>query len=161
MGGLLQNLHLWVEQDNEFQRVIAWMDAGFPDCETVIPSAPPVARPTALPTEELVIDQHEAADSVPSCFSSCNLKEINAQHLWVEFVMYVAENGLPCEDSFVPVISTLSKWLWFYELYDLEPDERFERTVELLSAYIENKNNGFVTRLTNGDTLAPRPGISG
>lgn len=62
-----------------------------------------------------------------------------------------SENGLRCEDSFVAVISTLAKWLWFYELYDLDPDDRFDRTVELLTSYIESKNNGFVTRLTNGD----------
>jgi len=149
---------LWVEQYKEFQRVLAWMDCGFPDCESVIASGPPLLSrsiSSALPTEEakseLIIKQHESAKPAPLCFRTCNLKEINDRHLWVEFVMYLAENGLPCEDSFVAVISTLAKWLWFYELYDLDPVDRFDRTVELLSAYIENKNNGFVTRLTNGD----------
>ena len=147
---------LWVEQEKEFQRVIEWMDAGFPNCETVVPSGPlsrSVSR--ALPTDEveceLIIEQQECANSAPLCFRKCNLKEINEHHLWVKFVIYLAKYGLPCEDSFVPVVSTLAKWLWFYELYDLDPHDRFDRTVELLSAYIESKNNGFVTRLTNGD----------
>jgi hypothetical protein len=149
---------LWIEQANEFERVIAWMNDGCPDCETVIASGPPLlsrSSSSALPIDEaegqLIIEQDGCSDPVPLCFRTCDLKEINERHLWVEFVLYLAENGLPCEDSFVAVISTLAKWLWFYELYDLDPDDRFERIVELLSTYIENKHNGFVTRLNNGD----------
>ena len=66
--------------------------------------------------------------------------------------MFLARNGFPCEDSFLPVISTLTKWLFYYELYDLPVEERKARIKEVLWVYCANKHNGFITRLNNGQS---------
>ena len=148
---------LWTAQAKEFDSVMMWMERGCPDCESVIRLKTQLhtGTPIETPIQEgvsLVCDEtQEAADQVPEIFRACDIKAINRQHLWVEFVLFIADHGFPCDDSFLPVISTLAKWLWFYELYHLDVDERFEKTIELLCLYIENKNNGYVTRLENGD----------
>jgi hypothetical protein len=149
---------LWVEQKKEFGRVVSWLKAGCPDCESVLrtTSTSVVTSRSSIPPEVEVDDPDakeavECRSLVPECFRTCDLKEINARHLWVEFVMFLARNGFPCEDSFEPVISTLTKWLWFYELQHLDSDNRYERTVEVLSLFVEQKHNGYVTRLLHGN----------
>jgi hypothetical protein len=147
---------LWADQEKEFHSVIEWLEAGCPDCDSVLrTSSRSMAVVTESPNDQLVAadTKHLAEDfmSAPECFRTCDLKEINARHLWVKFVMFLASNGFPCDDSVEPVISTLTKWLWFYELYHLEPDDRYERAVEVLSLFVEQKHNGYVTRIENGD----------
>jgi hypothetical protein len=152
------DLDLWAEQKKEFRRVVSWLKAGCPDCESVLrTTSTSVATSRSSIPPEVEVDDPDAKEAVachpslPECFRTCDLKEINARHLWVEFVMFLARDGFPCDDSFEPVISTLSRWLWFYELHHLEPDDRYERTVEVLTLFVEQKHNGYVTRLERGD----------
>lgn len=162
----LQSHHpdLWDAQRSEFDRVMAWLDRGCPDCEgvraraTAPPDGPSSASSSISPGVEEVADEplpahgEPAAEApgVPTCFTTCDISEVNKRHLWVGFVLYLADHGLPCEDSFFVALTTLAKWLLFCELYDLGEPERTDRTKELLRRYVLTKHNGFVTRLSYG-----------
>ncbi len=149
---------LWAEQEKEFRTIIAWLHDGCPGCDSILRTNSTSVAMATTPIPVIVEandpetnDVVECCPSQPECFKTCDLKEINARHLWVEFVIFLAKHGFPCDDSFELVISTLTKWLWFYELFHLEPDDRYERTVEVLSLFVEQKHNNYVTRLNDGD----------
>lgn len=81
-------------------------------------------------------------------FYSVDLKAVNKNEKWVQFCIFLATHGFPCHDRFLEVVSTLAKWFSFYELYHLLPDRT--RIKELLVSFCFSKNNGFITRLEQG-----------
>jgi len=48
------------------------------------------------------------------------------------------------------VIHEMAKWLWWIELYSLPEAQRREEITRLLTAYVLEKHNGCVSRLSNG-----------
>ena len=110
---------------------------------------PPASATTTAP-EPLARDEQ-----YPDHFYEADLKTINASGQWVEFCIFLATVGFPCDDRFIEVISTLAKWFAFYEFYTPEIDR--VRTKEVLKLFCLRKHNGFITRLNNGqeeDVLA-------
>ena len=97
-------------------------------------------------------DNDAIIDHPSAIFQTCDLEAINRTRQWVPFVLFLARNGFPSEDSFLPVISTLTKWLFYYELYELPVEERKLRIKEVLCVYCTIKHNGFITRLSNGQS---------
>jgi len=69
---------------------------------------------------------------------------------WIQTCVDWANNGLPCDDSVNPVAMQLARWFFFVELFDLPKDQRLDRVVELMIAFVAIKNNGFVSRLNAG-----------
>ena len=84
----------------------------------------------------------------PDYFHNVDLKTINRNQKWVQFCLFLAHHGFPCHDHFLEVVSTLAKWLAFYECYDLLPDRTHIK--ELLRTFCLSKNNGYITRLEEG-----------
>jgi hypothetical protein len=70
---------------------------------------------------------------------------------WYHTVLRYAINGLEEHDSFFEVIHNLTKWLYWIDLYDLPEQQRTNLIKNLLSEFILQKNNGFITRLSNGN----------
>jgi hypothetical protein len=73
---------------------------------------------------------------------------------WVQHCELWARNGLPCHDSIFYVCSQLARWLYFVELYHLPKEERLSHIPELLTAYCQTKNNGFISRWDAGQQRA-------
>lgn len=154
---------LWDAQRSEFDRVLDWLEQGCPECESVQERATAVRRtsrdisPATYYGEDTVVESEPAgadavdeARGVPACFTNCDIAEVNRRHLWVDFVLFLADFGLPCEDSFLIAVSTLAKWLLYLEFYDLDDYERIGRTKHLLRQYVLSKHNGYISRLNNG-----------
>ena len=70
---------------------------------------------------------------------------------WYHKVLRYAINGLEEHDSFFVGIHNLAKWLYWIDLHELPQDERINSIKNILSDYIQQKNNGFITRLENGN----------
>jgi hypothetical protein len=87
-------------------------------------------------------------DGHPDEFFTVDLRTINANGQWVDFCLFLATYGFPCDDRFVEVISTLAKWFAYYEFYSPEIDRK--RTKEVLRVFCLNKHNNFITRLNYG-----------
>ena len=151
------------ELADELEPVIAWVNSGCPTTTT----PPTVARKKKakksrgeaplLPCgqkglvstvdEERIEREHGHA---PDMFRSVDLRAIDDSGQWVQFCVFLAEHGFPCHDRFVEVVSTLTKWLAFYELFDAWPDRT--RIKAVLNSFCLAKNNGFITRLAQGKT---------
>ena len=69
---------------------------------------------------------------------------------WTVALEEIARNGLPAEDTVGQVAFEMAKWLWWVELFDLPEGERHDRIFDLLTKFVIEKHNGFVTRLSNG-----------
>ena len=138
-----------------------WAKRGYPIDKDVISGekSPPPASPSTstnqltlshlicgglIPTEEAE-SEPVAAEHDPA-FLKVDLDTINESGQWVQFVQFLVANGIPAEDRFVEVISTLAKWFCFVELWG----QNSERTKAVLHNYVMKKHNGKVTRLNNG-----------
>ena len=154
---------LFDQQRAEIDKVLEWLRKDCPDLESILNDSSNTASISICPllceglskadeTEEMVENDAIIDQPKGQIFLTCDLEAINRTRQWVPFVMFLARNGFPSEDSFLPVISTLTKWLFYYELYDLPVEERKARIKEVLWVYCANKHNGFITRLNNGQS---------
>ncbi len=99
----------------------------------------------------LIVDQEQVVREqahAPDIFRSVDLRAIDDSGQWVQFCVFLAQHGFPCHDRFLEVVSTLTKWLAFYELHHLWPDRTWIKDV--LKRFCLTKHNGFITRITNG-----------
>jgi hypothetical protein len=87
------------------------------------------------------------AESVPEQFAQVDISTITMNGEWLHFVKFLVENGVPCEDKFYEVISTLAKWFCFVEFYG----RPVEDVSEVIKEYVLNRHNGMVSRINNGD----------
>lgn len=91
----------------------------------------------------------EDQDAVVAMFQTVDLPAIVETGRWAQFVKFLVENGIPAEDKFYDVISTLAKWFAFVEFYGRPPED----TKEVLHQYVVRKHNDKVSRLNNGEVL--------
>ncbi len=145
------------ELDAELLKVKDWLNSGCPLDRIIIPVAVNVPVAAAEPKEKKKKPPTTALsqppieiprDNYPESFCEVDLRTINASGQWVEFCIFLATYGFPCDDRFVEVISTLTKWFAFYEFYTPEIDRK--RTKEVLKLFCLHKHNTFITRLNNG-----------
>jgi hypothetical protein len=61
-----------------------------------------------------------------------------------------ATNGLPGDDTLLPVVANLARWFYYVEFVDVPQAQRFDRVVELLQTFVANKHNGHVSTLNLG-----------
>mgnify|MGYP000645703491 CR=1 FL=1 len=130
------------------REVKAWCRAGCPiDHEIVAAGEEPnfgdSINESFVPTEpdlSVVADQQDS--TYPECFWNADLEQVNRSGQWIPFVKFLVENGLPCDDCFLEVISTLAKWFVFVELFE----EDRSRIEHVLQQYIARKHNDKVTR---------------
>ena len=116
---------------------------------------PKQSRKSAPASTIATLESPAHDEQYPDYFYEADLKTINASGQWVQFCIFLATVGFPCDDRFVEVISTLAKWFAFFEFYSPEIDRA--RTKEVLRLFCLRKHNGFITRLNNGqveDVLA-------
>ena len=66
----------------------------------------------------------------------------------MKFCVFLAEHGFPCHDRFLEVISTLTRWLAFIELFNQWPDRTAIK--DALRSFCLNKNNKYISRLNDG-----------
>lgn len=69
---------------------------------------------------------------------------------WVKWLRKIATGGLQEENSIGTVAHEFAKWLWWVELYNLPEECRHEEIVSLLTTFVLEKHNGFVSRISNG-----------
>lgn len=69
---------------------------------------------------------------------------------WYHSLLRYAINGLDKADSLFDVTYDLAKWLYWIDLYELPESKRKAEIKNILVQYIQEKNNGFVTRLLKG-----------
>jgi hypothetical protein len=70
---------------------------------------------------------------------------------WYHRLAAFAVNGLPDHDSIGHVGFEFAKWLYWIDLFELPEKERMNQINDILQSFIITKNNGFVTRLNNGN----------
>ena len=78
-----------------------------------------------------------------------DLKDVNSGQ-WVETCVEWATNGLPGDDTLLPVVANLARWFYYVEFVDIPQIQRVERVVELLQTFVVNKHNGHVSTLNLG-----------
>jgi hypothetical protein len=126
------------ELRQELEEIDAWAAKGFPESYEQSVLIPMTAHEPASP---------QGKQASPNC--SITLSEVcNAE--WVQNCHSWAMNGLPCDDSFFLVVSQLARWLFFVELFDLGEDQRLKKINDLLVHFCMGKNNGYISRLTDG-----------
>lgn len=86
------------------------------------------------------------SDKYPDFFRKTDLKAVAKSGQWVQFVKFLVENGIPAEDRFTEVVSTLAKWFGFVELYG----EERSRIKAVLTRFAMTRHNGKVSRLLAG-----------
>lgn len=86
------------------------------------------------------------SDKYPDFFWKTDLKAVAKSGQWVQFVKFLVENGIPAEDRFTEVISTLAKWFAFVELFG----EERSRIKAVLTQFAMTRHNGKVSRLLAG-----------
>jgi hypothetical protein len=84
---------------------------------------------------------------IPAFFLSVDLKAIAGSQRWVQFIKFVVENGIPCEDKLSEVVSALALWFGFVELYG----ESRNRIKEVLRTFVLRSHNQMVSRLISND----------
>jgi hypothetical protein len=89
--------------------------------------------------------------NVASVSSIITSDSVRVKNDWYHKVLRYATNGLEEHDSFFDVIHNLTKWLYWIDLFDLPEQQRTNLIKTLLYEYILQKNNGFITRLSNGN----------
>ncbi len=77
--------------------------------------------------------------------------ELSNKTDWYHRLVNYAANGLPSDDSIGQVLFEITKWLYWVELYEIPHKERMDQINVILKEYIIKKNNGYVTRLNNGN----------
>ncbi len=101
--------------------------------------------------ESIIIENTIITSGSSSGSSSVVNSSIVGKNDWYHKVLRHATNGLEEHDSFFDVIHNLTKWLYWIDLYDLPEKQRTNLIKNLLSEFILQKNNGFITRLSNGN----------
>ena len=80
-----------------------------------------------------------------------DLRDVNSGQ-WVESCVEWATNGLPGDDTLMPVVANLARWFYYVELVDISQAQRIERVIELMQTFVLNKHNGHVSTLNLGKT---------
>lgn len=91
-------------------------------------------------------DRSTDSDKYPDFFWKTDLKAVAKSGQWVQFVKFLVENGIPAEDRFTEVVSTLAKWFGFVELFG----EERSRIKAVLTRFAMTRHNGKVSRLIAG-----------
>ncbi len=78
-----------------------------------------------------------------------DLKDVNSGQ-WVESCVEWATNGLPGDDTLLPVVANLARWFYFVEFVDMSQAQRLDRVTELMQTFVANKHNGHVSTLNLG-----------
>lgn len=91
-------------------------------------------------------DSANVSDEFPDFFWQASLKAVNKSALWVQFVEFLVNTGVPAEDKFNQVILTLARWFCFVELFGEDPD----RIKAVLRRFALTRHNNKVTRLLAG-----------
>lgn len=91
-------------------------------------------------------DRSTDSDKYPDFFWKTDLKAVAKSGQWVQFVKFLVENGIPAEDRFTEVVSTLAKWFGFVELFG----EERSRIKAVLARFAMTRHNGKVSRLLAG-----------
>ncbi len=86
------------------------------------------------------------SDKYPDFFWKTDLKAVAKSGQWIQFVKFLVENGIPAEDKFTEVVSTLAKWFGFVELFGAERS----RIKAVLTRFAMTRHNGKVSRLLAG-----------
>lgn len=86
------------------------------------------------------------SDKYPDFFWKTDLKAVAKSGQWIQFVKFLVENGIPAEDRFTEVVSTLAKWFGFVELFG----EERSRIKAVLTQFAMTRHNGKVSRLLAG-----------
>ena len=86
-------------------------------------------------------------DEYPEAFWRADVESVSRSGQWVQFVKFLVEHGFPCEDRFLEVISTLTKWFVFVEFFGRDTHE----VKYLLHTFVAKKHNGKITRWLAGE----------
>lgn len=101
--------------------------------------------PEPLPVASSESELLEATEH-PDCFHRADLMAVAGSSQWVQYVKFLVENGIPVEDKFCEVVSTLALWFGFVELFG----EDRQRIKDVIRKYVATRHNGKVTRLIAG-----------
>lgn len=132
----------------EWAEVREWVERGCP--ESPAPTTAVIAAETGFRTA-----LGKQPKTTPA--SPIDIKTICQDGRWVPQVEEWAVEGLPSPDSVSKVVLELAEWLCWVECFG-HPD-RHAHVSRLLWTFVQNKHNGFVTRLNNGKFKAVRKQI--
>ena len=127
----------------EIKLIYDWLNTG---CCLAEPEQHDEQNDTSIIIANTIITSGSSSGS-----SSVVNSSIVRKNDWYHKVLRHATNGLEEHDSFYDVIHNLTKWLYWIDLYDLPEQQRTNLIKNLLSEFIQQKNNGFITRLSNGN----------
>jgi hypothetical protein len=128
--------------NDHLQILDEWATAGFPveSVEAVREKPRPSAGARSSPS--FIADPSDEMLAI-------NLSEV-CRKGWVHTCREWAIDGLPCHDSIFLVVSQLARWLFYIELWEMPENLRINKISELLTTYVINKHNGYVSRITSG-----------
>jgi hypothetical protein len=169
----------WSWQQQEIERVRSWLEQGCPEVgEVCISSSCTLSSSWSIYSDPLrtvgSVEKGGAFESpqmenvpltggmelcqaegsrtaIPAMFLRADLKAINSEGKWVQWIECLARYGFLADDTFMEVITSLTKWLYSVELWDVPEQERLDRIKALLMTYCQIKGNGHISRLLNGD----------
>jgi len=126
------------------RKVLHWLDDGCPPVErTKIAVIEDVPRKLATARRERSKATH-LTEARP--FDLSSLRGGN----WAKALEEIARNGLPADDSVGQVVFEMAKWLWWVELFEVPEEDRDDRVLGLLTKFVTEKHNGFVSRWNQG-----------
>jgi hypothetical protein len=114
----------------EADEVVAWVKAGCPD-----------DNPAVLNSD---------ATKSPPRRKRCSSEPLTGAWSWSS-VKALARDGVPEEDKLFQYLLLLARPLIWRDYFHLDADERTRRAEEDLLYWVENKHNGLVTRVQQGD----------
>ena len=131
------------KQNEEAERINAWLDAGCPgsEPETIVVPSDGLAERVGEKPQQADPRRVNSAEGMP---------EERRQKKFVRRCWELATFGLPEEDSANWAIYELAKWLCGVECYYLPSEAKIAKVRSLLWTFVEERNNGFCSRFAEG-----------
>jgi hypothetical protein len=130
----------------QWENILKWMESGFEIPEegrTTISVEGKQIGPIAKSPESRELSRHPVVTDL-------DISEFRGGR-WPKKLEEIARSGLPCENAIQIVIPEMAKWLWWIELFQLSESEREAEVFRLIWLFIQDKNNGHVSRLKSGN----------
>jgi hypothetical protein len=127
-----------------------WLAAGCPDGTEAIDQAEELSSP--LPSRSTYISAPRVSTQEKTAEQHNRLDLDSLRHgNWPKELARLAHEGLDAACSMTTVIHEMSKYLYWFELYDEDEEQRQEKVSEVLKHFARTKHNGLSSRAAKGD----------
>lgn len=146
----------------ELKQITEWLAAGCP----IAPLEPVVIPKPNIDQVMVSVFLETIGEKAPAAKSHVPWPSINWQPVpvtvshrngnWPKALKKWATVGLTEPDSVGTVIHELAKWLYWIEMYEIPASKRKAGIIGLLTKFVNEKHNGFITRINTGNNNGVR-----